>query len=95
MAIIIGPKVREKLAHKKPPVTEDEIRECFQNRWGPALIDTRPEHKTKPPTRWFISETNSMRRLKVVYVTLPSGDHAIKTAYEPDEIEEELYEAET
>ena len=36
-----------------------------------------------------------MRRLKVVYVTLPSGDHAIKTAYEPDEIEEELYEAET
>lgn len=94
MAIIIGPKVRRKLQNKVPAVTEDEISQCFQNRSGRALIDTRPEHKTRPPTRWFIAETDNLRRLKVVFITLSSGDQVIKTAYEPDEIEEQMYEKE-
>ena len=94
MAIIISPKVRHKLASKIPPVFENEITECFENRLRPSLIDTRQKHKTRPPTRWFIAETNSMRRLKVVYITISSGDHVIKTAYDPDLIEEKMYERE-
>lgn len=94
MAIILSPKVRQKLAYKIPPVYEAEIKECFQNRIRPPLIDSRPEHKTKPPTRWFIAETDTMRRLKIVYITVPSGDHIIKTAYEPNNIEEAIYEQE-
>jgi len=58
-------------------------------------IDNRQQHKTKPPTRWFIAETDSMRRLKIVFITYPSGDHVIKSAFEPDEYEEKVYESET
>lgn len=94
MPLIISPKVREKLANKTPPVTEAEVHECFWNRTGKTLIDDREEHRTKPPTRWFISETAAGRRLKVVFIRSPSGDHILKTAYDPDEAEELIYEQE-
>jgi hypothetical protein len=95
MSIIISPKVRSKLRYKIPPVFEHEIMECFENRLKPSLIDTRDRHRTKPPTRWFIAETNTMRRLKIVFITARSGDHIIKTAYDPDDSEAKLYEEET
>lgn len=41
---------------------------------------------------WFIAETNQWRRLKVVFIKHRNGDIVIKSAYEPDEIEEEIYE---
>ncbi|MGA7981011.1 MAG: hypothetical protein WCA32_12415 [Chromatiaceae bacterium] len=54
------------------------------------MIDTREEHRTQPPTRWFIAETNLGRKLKVVFV--PKGeDVIIKTAYGPNEIERRMY----
>ena len=92
MAIIIRPDVRQKLAYKIPLVYEAEIRECFDNQLYDPIEDTREEHKTKPPTMWFIGETNQLRRLKVVFIQIKSGDLVIKTAYEPDEIEELIYE---
>ncbi len=95
MRLIIGPKVRQKLANKIPPVSGEEIRECFENRLGEPIEDTRAEHKTKPPTMWFIAETNHLRRLKVVFIQQRSGDVVIKTAYEPDQTEEWIYEHET
>ncbi len=95
MALIISPKVREKLANKIPPVTEPEVRECFGNRTGKTLIDDREEHQTKPPTRWFIAETKAGRRLKIVFIRTKSGDHILKTAYDPDETEELIHEQET
>lgn len=73
MAIIISLKVRKKLSKKDPPVTEQEIVECFENRTKRALIDNRQRHKTKPPTRWFIAETDSGWKLKVVFITYPYG----------------------
>jgi hypothetical protein len=94
MALIISPSVREKLGNKTPPVTENEVRECFWNRSGPTLIDDREEHRTKPPTRWFIAETAAGRRLKIVFIRTASGDHILKSAYDPDETEELIYEQE-
>jgi hypothetical protein len=94
MALIISPKVREKLASKVPPVTEAEVRECFWNRTGKTLIDDREEHQTNPPTRWFIAETAAGRHLKVIFIRTASGDHILKSAYDPDEAEELIYEQE-
>lgn len=92
MALLISPKVAQKLASKDPPVTQSEIRECFLNRSARTLIDGRCGHRTRLPTRWFIAETASGRRLKVVFIRTKSQDHTIKTAYEPDEVEELIYE---
>jgi len=95
MALIISPKVQEKLTNKFPPVTEAEVRECFWNRTGKTLIDDRDEHQTNPPTRWFIAETAAGRRLKIVFIRAKGGDHILKSAYDPDETEELIYEQET
>lgn len=92
MALIIAPKVRQKLGSKIPPVTEQEVRECFWNRSGKTLIDDRESHKTNPPTRWFIAETATGRHLKIVFIRAPNGDHILKSAYDPDETEELIYE---
>lgn len=94
MRIIISQKVRDKLAKKFPPVTETEIRECFWNRVRSTVIDDREEHRTKPPTRWFVAETAEGRRLKIVFIQRKDGDVIVKTAYDPDEAEEEMYEQE-
>jgi len=94
MAVVIGLGVRQKLAFKIPPVSESEIRECFENLLYDPIEDAREEHRTRPPTMWFIGETNQFRRLKVVYIQTRAGDLLIKTAYEPDDIEEWIYEQE-
>lgn len=91
MALIISPKVRAKLAAKVPPVAPDEIEQCFRNRAGTFLIDTREEHASDPPTHWFIAETDARRRLKVVFIPrLP--DIVIRTAYDPNPIEGTIYD---
>ena len=95
LRLIISQEVRQKLASKIPAVSEVEIRECFENRLDDLLKDNRAEHRTKPPTMWFIAETNHLRRLKVVFIQRRSGDIIIKTAYEPDETEEWIYGSET
>lgn len=95
MALIIGQKVRDKLATKVPPVSEAEVLECFWNRTGKTLMDDREEHRTKPATRWFIAETAAGRRLKIVFIRTPGGDHVLKSAYDPDEAEELIYEQES
>lgn len=39
----------------KHNVSVDEVFECFLNRTKGLLEDTRVNHKTNPPTLWFIS----------------------------------------
>jgi hypothetical protein len=41
MALVLSEKVRKKLAEKTPPVSEDEILQCFANRSGRYLLDQR------------------------------------------------------
>ena len=95
MPLLISKRIREKLANKEPPVTEAEIEQCFANRDGAFLLDVREEHRTNPPTKWFISETDHGRKLKVVFIKHIDGDHKgsveIKSAYSPNDTEYRIY----
>lgn len=90
MGLVISQRTREKLANKHS-VTEEDIRQCFANREGRYLTDKRERHRTDPPTRWFIAETNFGRKLKIAFVQ--TGDEVIiKTAYNPNSNELRIYE---
>ena len=88
--ILISPRVREKLVQKHD-VSVDEIGECFANRTGRALIDTREEHATDPPTMWLVAETDHGRHLKIVFIQHATGDFTIKTAHPANDIEKATY----
>jgi hypothetical protein len=60
------------------------------NREGGLLEDIREDHKTDPPTQWFIAETDYGRRLKVVFI-FKNGDILLKTSYGPNSKEEAIY----
>ncbi len=74
----------------KHGVEKHEVIECFDSRSKKALIDDREEHRTDPPTQWFISETDAGRRLKVVFIRISASEAVIRTAYEPSEDEERI-----
>ena len=69
-----------------------EVLECFQNKLYGSLIDDRAENRTFPPTRWFLAETDSGRKLKVVFLfDKKFKQFVLKTAYEPNMQEEKIY----
>ncbi|WP_261977799.1 ADP-ribosyl-(dinitrogen reductase) hydrolase [Marinobacter sp. F3R11] len=68
----------------------EEVQECIANRTGKFLEDMREDHKSDPPTQWFIAETDSGRQLKIVFI-LKDGDVVVKTAYVPNEDEKRIY----
>lgn len=78
-----------KIKHK---MSKEEVEACFLNRTKGLLEDTREQHKTDPPTMWFIAETDYGRLLKIVFIELPDGIYQIKTAYEPNNSEVKIYE---
>lgn len=87
----ISKRITAKLLEKHK-VTTTEVFECFFNRTKGLLEDTRVDHKTNPPTLWFIAETDHCRLLKIVFIELPDGNYEIKTAYAPNENEVIIYE---
>jgi hypothetical protein len=90
MRLEFSAKIRQKLADKSPPVSENDVWECFTNRTHGFLIDKRENHQTDPVTQWFISENDYGRRLKVCF--MHHGDRvSIKTAYVPNPDEERIY----
>jgi hypothetical protein len=91
MALRISRAVRNKLANKNPPVSQEEIEQCFVTRERGFLEDTRDRHRTLPPTQWFISDTYMGRLLKVVFIALNDGSIAIRTAYDPNKEEKRIY----
>lgn len=72
-------------------VIRREVEQCFENRCGKSLYDTREKNRTDPPTEWFIAETNAGRRLKIVYVP-KDGKIFLKTAYDANPEEIRIYE---
>ena len=89
MALKCSSAVKQKLAEKHG-VSLEEVQQCFANREGGLLEDTREDHQTDPPTQWFIAETDYGRRLKVVFI-LKNGSILLKTAYTPNPKEESIY----
>ena len=75
----------------KHGITPKEVAECFANRAGRYFSDTREEHQTDPPSYWFVAATDKGRILKVVFVRYPTF-YAIKTAYEPTDGSDRVYE---
>lgn len=91
MGLFISPRVREKLKTRHN-VTEAQVLQCFANRIGRDLTDTRPEHRTDPPTRWFIAQTDYGIELKVVFVFDPATNVVeIKSAFPPNDEERRIY----
>lgn len=93
--MLISPRVLQKL-EEKHNVSRDEVWQCFLNRTGGFLIDHRLEHQTAPATKWFISETDKGRKLKIVFVdamTANGKEVAIKTAYEANADEIAIYDS--
>lgn len=86
----VSAEVLEKLT-KKHHVTVTEVEHAFSNRSKGLLFDTREEHKTDPPTLWFIACTNKGRLLKVVYIQIGSEVH-LKSAFEPNADEIRIYD---
>lgn len=89
ITIEFSSEVKNKLKDKHN-VTEDEVCQCFYNREGEFVDDTREEHKTDPLTQWFISKTVTGRELKVIFVFKGNKIH-IKSAYDADEKVKKLY----
>lgn len=71
-------------------MTMAQVLECFANRVGKFLTDTRLDHQTDPPTKWFIAETDMGVRLKIVYIRTDT-EFMVKTAYPPSPEELAIY----
>ncbi|KAB7769326.1 ADP-ribosyl-(dinitrogen reductase) hydrolase [Xanthomonas maliensis] len=87
--IVISEETRAKLGTKHD-VGEPEVHQCFANITGKLLIDNRDEHRSDPPTLWFIAPTNRGRLLKVCYVS-KGGYFYLRTCYPPNEAELAIY----
>ena len=87
--LVISAAVLEKL-QSKHQVEASEVRQCFLNRTGKLLFDTREQHQTDPPTLWFVAPTNRERLLKIVYIQ-KDGQVLLKTAFEPNAKELQIY----
>jgi uncharacterized DUF497 family protein len=76
----------------KHDVSIREVEQCFDNKCGVYLVDDRENHRTDPPTLWFIAPTNRDRLLKVIFIVVDGNVH-IKSAFVPNEAEIAIYEA--
>lgn len=94
MTIYISEKVQEKLENKHGGISPDEIDQCFANRPENAkfLKDRREQHRTDPPTLWFISETDRGIKYKIVFVLDAQNDIYLKSAFIPNAEEIRIYE---
>lgn len=88
-ALEISPAILAKLKDRHV-VSYAEVEQCFQNRAGFLLTDSRALTKTNPPALWFIAPTHRGRNLKIVYIQRGASVD-LKSAYEPNEDEARIY----
>lgn len=80
--LVISEKTTDKIKVKPGhQVSKTEIAQCFGNNNDTFLIDTRSKHASTPPTKWFVSETDAGRLIKVCFIEY-NGLFYIRTAYE-------------
>jgi uncharacterized DUF497 family protein len=89
MATIISEQIKDKLLSKHC-VSAQDVEQCFANKIGLYLIDKREDHKSDPPTLWFIAETDDGRLLKIVFIP-KDGNNYIRSAFKPNETEIRIY----
>jgi len=89
MAIYISEKVKKKIIDKHS-LTLDEVYEAISGRIAGYLEDTREEHKSDPPTYWFIGSTDFGKLIKIVFI-YKDGSIIIRTAYEANHKELAIY----
>lgn len=89
MALIISERILKKVFNKHR-VSEREIRQCFRNRIGENVEDNREEHKTDPPTEWFLGRTSAGELLKILFVNRGGNLH-LKSAFAPTDECIEVY----
>jgi uncharacterized DUF497 family protein len=87
--LVISAEIREKLSTKHG-VTEEEVKQCFENLYGPCVEDTNEDHRTDPPTYWFLAETDRARLLKVAFVQR-DGNIYVKSAYDANQTTRDNY----
>lgn len=88
--LIVSSAILAKLRDRHQ-VSRREVEQCFENLCGVFLEDTREDHRTDPPTQWFVAPTNRGRLLKVIFI-LRDGNVFLKSAYEPEPEAIEIYE---
>ena len=92
--LVVSPAMREKLM-RKHNIQELEVVECFLNdETGKYLEDDREDHRTDPPTLWFVGETHRGRRLKIIFVHR-DGNLYLKSAYAANEAVIRIYNERT
>jgi hypothetical protein len=94
VAIIIPPGIAAKIGQADHGgITEQEVRECFENHDGRLCWDGRQQHLdgSGRPSPWFVAETNQMRRLKIMFVR-DGNDIFLKSAYPATEKVKDIYE---
>jgi uncharacterized DUF497 family protein len=87
--MLVSPKTKAKLKNKHN-VDVKEVFECFLNRTAGMLVDSREDHKSNPPTQWFIAPTDLGRELKVCFI-FSEGKVHLKSAFEPNATEKSIY----
>jgi hypothetical protein len=85
----ISDDVLEKIT-KEHNVKVSEVEHAFANRYAGLLEDKRAQHRTDPPTLWFVAPTNAGRQLKIVYMQIGLEIH-LKSAFDPNAEEERIY----
>lgn len=90
--LFISNKVRQKLLEKHEGITQKDIEECFANRDGSFLVDTREDHKTDPQTLWFIAENHYGKLIEVVFIPMLNGQLSVKSAFKPNATEIDIYQ---
>ena len=91
MILIASEDIKSKIIQQHG-VSLVEVEEAFNNFAGYPLVDKRAKHRSKPTTVWCLSETYEGRLLKIVFIPFPDKQIAVlRTAYEPDELEVELW----
>ncbi|HEY4083441.1 MAG TPA: ADP-ribosyl-(dinitrogen reductase) hydrolase [Burkholderiaceae bacterium] len=90
--LIISPKIKTKIGDPSHgSISEREVMECFLNRCGRVVKDDREEHRTDPPTVWFVSETHLGKKVKVVYVEDDENIY-LKSAYVATKAIQDIFE---
>ena len=87
--LLISPDTLEKLTSKHS-VTRREVEQCFENKCGLYLVDDREEHRSDPPTLWFVAPTHNGRMLKVIFIYRDGQVH-LRSAYNADADVQRIY----